>query len=78
MKNSLPGWTPIVRQVLPFASIVVGSQNDPDCTVERAQQLASDWGARWVDPEQVGHNDAESALGDWPQGRSLLETFLKD
>jgi predicted alpha/beta hydrolase family esterase len=78
MKNSLPGWTPIVRQVLPFASIVVGRQNDPDCTVERAQQLASDWGARWVDPEQVGHNDAESALGDWPQGRSLLETFLKD
>jgi predicted alpha/beta hydrolase family esterase len=78
MKNSLPGWTPIVRQVLPFASIVAGSQNDPDCTVERAQQLASDWGARWVDPEQVGHNDAELALGDWPQGRSLLETFLKD
>jgi hypothetical protein len=78
MKNNLSGWTPIVRQALPFASIVVGSQNDSNCTLERAQQMAKDWGARWADQGPAGHIHAESAWGDWPQGRALLQTFLKE
>ena len=47
-------------------------------TQERAQQMAKDWGARWVDHGHAGHINAASALGDWPQGRALLQTFLKD
>ncbi|PUE50993.1 alpha/beta hydrolase [Limnohabitans sp. 2KL-1] len=78
MKNKLSGWSPIVRQPLPFASILVGSQNDPYCSVERAQQMANDWRASWVDLGHAGHINADSALGDWPQGRALLQTFLKD
>jgi predicted alpha/beta hydrolase family esterase len=78
MKNNFPGWTPIERQPLPFSSVLVGSQNDPYCTVERAQQMAKDWGSRWVDHGHAGHINAESALGDWPQGRALLKTFLKE
>jgi len=78
LKDRLPGWSPIARQVLPFPSILVGSQNDPYCTAERAQALARDWGARWVDLGAAGHINADSSLGEWPQGQALLQTFLKD
>ncbi len=78
LKPRLPGWSPIVRQPLPFKSILVGSQNDPYCAAERAQELARDWGARWVDLGAAGHINAYSSLGDWPQGHALLQTLLKD
>ena len=78
LKDRLPGWSPVARQPLPFRSILVGSQNDPYCTAERAQGLASDWGARWVDLGAAGHINADSSLGDWPAGQALLQTLLKD
>jgi hypothetical protein len=78
LNNRLPGWSPIVRQALPFKSILVGSQNDPYCTLTRAQGLAQDWGARWVDLGAAGHINADSSLGDWPVGHALLQTLLKD
>jgi uncharacterized protein len=78
LKEQLPGWQPIVRQPFPFQSIVVGSQNDPFCRVERAQTLAQDWGAQWVDLGMAGHINAESSLGDWPEGHTLLQTLMKE
>ena len=78
LKDRLPGWSPIARQALPFRSIVVGSQNDPYCTAERAQSLARAWGARWADLGAAGHINADSSLGDWPEGQALLQTLLKD
>ncbi|MGV0982997.1 MAG: RBBP9/YdeN family alpha/beta hydrolase [Limnohabitans sp.] len=78
MKEQLPGWQPIVRQPLPFRSILVGSQNDPYCREERAQALARDWGAQWVSLGAAGHINADTALGDWPEGHALLQTLLKE
>jgi hypothetical protein len=74
----LPGWWPIVRQALPFKSILVGSQNDPYCAADRAEALARDWGAQWVDLGAAGHINADSSLGDWPRGHALLQTLQKD
>lgn len=76
LREQLPGWSPIVRQKLPFASILVGSQNDPYCSAERAQALARDWAAEWVDLGQAGHINADTHLGDWPAGHALLSRFL--
>lgn len=78
LKDRLPGWSPIHRQTLPFRSMVVGSQNDPYCTAERAQSLAHAWGAGWVDLGAAGHINADSSLGEWPEGQALLQTLLKD
>jgi predicted alpha/beta hydrolase family esterase len=78
MPDRFPGWTPIVRQRLPFKSILVGSQNDPYCHADRAQALAHDWGAQWLDLGQAGHINADSSLGAWPQGRALLQTLMKE
>ena len=78
LQEALPGWLPIERRPLPFRSIVVGSDNDPYCSAERAQQLARDWSARWVDLGAAGHINTDSSLGDWHQGHTLLQTLLKD
>jgi predicted alpha/beta hydrolase family esterase len=78
LNTRLPGWSPIMRQPLPFKSIVVGSQNDPYCAADRAQALARDWGAQWVDLGAAGHINADSSLGDWPRGHALLQTLQKD
>jgi predicted alpha/beta hydrolase family esterase len=49
LRAPLKSWSPVVLQRLPFPSTLVGSQNDPYCSPERAQQFASAWGADWVD-----------------------------
>jgi hypothetical protein len=67
-----------VRQRLPFDAILVGSENDPYCCLARAQAMAQDWGARWVNLGAHGHINAESGLGDWPQGHALLQTLMKE
>jgi predicted alpha/beta hydrolase family esterase len=73
LRGLLPSWAPIVRQRLPFSSTLVGSRNDPYCTFEKAQSLANSWGSRFVDHGERGHINAESGLGDWPEGRALLQ-----
>ncbi len=72
----LHSWSPIVRQRLPFPSVLVGSRNDPYCRFDRAQGLAADWGARFVDLGEAGHINAESGLGDWPQGHEWLRDLI--
>ena len=76
LREQMPGWAPIARQRLPFAATLVGSRNDPYCSHERARGLASDWGARWVDLGDAGHINADSGLGDWPQGHALLQELM--
>jgi uncharacterized protein len=78
MRDRFSGWTPIVRQPLPFKSILVGSQDDPYCRADRAQDLAHDWGAQWLDLGLAGHINADSSLGAWPQGHALLQTLMKE
>lgn len=78
LRPLLPGWTPIARQPLPFPSVVVASRDDPYCRLERAHALAAHWGARLVDAGAGGHLNAESGLGDWPEGHALLHTLTKD
>jgi predicted alpha/beta hydrolase family esterase len=76
LRAPLHSWSPVVMQRLPFASVLVGSHNDPYCSVERAQSMASAWGARWHDLGHAGHINADSGLGDWPQGHALLQTMI--
>jgi len=78
LSDRLPGWAPISRQPLPFKSILVGSQNDPYCRADRAQALAQDWGAQWLDLGLAGHINADTSLGAWPQGHALLQTLMKE
>ena len=78
LRQAIPGWAPIVRQPLPFPSLLVAGNDDPYCAAPRARQLAADWGARFVDAGARGHLNGDSGLGGWPEGRALLAELLKD
>ncbi|RYZ00919.1 MAG: alpha/beta hydrolase [Comamonadaceae bacterium] len=72
LRQMIPGWAPIVRQRLPFPSLLIAADNDPYCAADRSRRMAADWGAVFVDGGPRGHLNSESGLGDWPEGRALL------
>ena len=76
MRPVLPSWSPIALQRLPFASVLVGSHNDPYCDFDRARTLATAWGSRFIDLGDAGHINADSGLGDWPQGHAWLQALM--
>ena len=58
--------------VLPFASIVIASRDDPYGGLAFSERCARAWGSRWIEIGARGHINAESGLGDWPQGYEWL------
>ena len=76
MPPNLYSFRPVVRERLPFVSLVVISSDDPYGSPERARQFARDWGSTTVTIGARGHINGESNLGDWPQGRELLRSLL--
>ena len=78
LRGPLHSFVPIVRQRLPFPSLAVVSSDDPYCAPERARGMAADWGAQVLDIGPRGHLNADSGLGDWPEGRRLLANLLRN
>ncbi len=84
LRQMIPGWAPIVRQRLPFPSLLVAAGDDPYCTAERSRAMAADWGARFVSADTPelgglgGHLNGESGLGDWAPGRRLLTELISE
>ncbi len=68
---------PVPQRLLPFPSIVVASSNDPFCSIDRARELAHNWGSRLVDIGAAGHINGDSGLGDWPEGKRLLRHLVE-
>ncbi|MEM0908769.1 MAG: alpha/beta fold hydrolase [Pseudomonadota bacterium] len=60
---------------LPFPAVVVASINDPYGSLEHAERRARDWGAGFLSVGSEGHINAQSGLGDWPEGKNLLKAF---
>ena len=77
LRAALKSWSPVPLQRLPFKSTLLGSHTDPYCSFERAQQFAHAWGSEFVDYGNRGHINAESGLGDWPEGLQLLNQLMK-
>lgn len=73
----LRAFAPIPRHSLPFQSVVVASDDDPYCSLERAREFAADWGSRFVALHGLGHINADSGLGDWPEGLKLLAALRR-
>jgi uncharacterized protein len=73
----LHSWRPLVREPLPFRSLVVYSSNDAYASVDAALRLAADWGSASVGLGPRGHLNAESGLGLWDEGRALLNGLLR-
>jgi uncharacterized protein len=75
MPPNVSTWAPPIRARLPFAATLVAADNDPYCDLACAQGLARDWGAGFVNLGPRGHVNAESGLGDWPEGLALLQAL---
>lgn len=71
----LPGWV-VPLQKLPFKTVVFASSNDPFCSIEQAQRLASAWGAMLTDIGARGHVNADSGLGDWLEAHTQLQQLV--
>lgn len=78
LRQQLPGWAPILRQPLPFRSVLVASADDPYGTFDHARTLAAQWHSTLHPIGPRGHINADSGLGDWPEGHALLQELLKD
>jgi predicted alpha/beta hydrolase family esterase len=67
---------PVPRDPLPFPSVLVGSRSDPRCSAARAEDIAYDWGAAFVDAGDAGGLDVASGHGPWPEGLMRFAGFL--
>ena len=76
LRPILASWSPVPMQTLTFKSILLGSRNDPYCSFERAKTFASAWGSEFIDYGHRGHINAESGLGDWPEGQAWLQALV--
>ncbi|WP_312592358.1 alpha/beta hydrolase [Stutzerimonas nitrititolerans] len=68
----LRNFAPIPRQPLPFASLLVGSDNDTAASAARAVQLGRDWGSETAILAGAGHINVKSGHHRWEQGFAYL------
>ena len=60
-----------------FPSTVVASANDPWMPQDRARAWAEDWGSEFVALGEQGHLNADSGLGEWAEGQSLMQRLCR-
>jgi len=70
------GFAPIPLRPLPFRSIVVASTNDPFMEFDRARELATAWGAEFIDAGASGHINVASGFGPWRTGERIVEWLI--
>ena len=73
----LHSWRQGVFKPLPFAATCVVSSDDPFGSQAAGLAMAASWGAHTVRLGRLGHINAASGLGDWPEGRDLLFNLTK-
>lgn len=69
---ALQNFAPMARQGLPFASQVVGSDNDRAASAARVIELASRWGSDVAILSGAGHINTQSGHQRWEQGFAYL------
>jgi uncharacterized protein len=71
------GFAPMPLKPFPVPSLVVASTDDPFVSPGRAQAFAKAWGSDYCELPELGHINATSQLGFWPQGLLLLGRLIE-
>ena len=71
----LQAFAPMPLELLPFPAFVVASTNDPYCGFMRAGMIATHWGAEFASVGNLGHINADTAPGDWPEGWAMFQAW---
>jgi predicted alpha/beta hydrolase family esterase len=70
------GFAPALEGSPPLPGLIVASTNDEYGTIDHAQRVARAWKVDLANVGARGHINLASNLGDWPEGRTLLQTFV--
>ncbi|USI72345.1 RBBP9/YdeN family alpha/beta hydrolase [Sphingomonas morindae] len=70
-------FAPAPAAPLAFPALLVASRDDPYASLARSRAIATAWHAEFVDAGALGHINADSRLGDWPEGRALLDRLIR-
>jgi predicted alpha/beta hydrolase family esterase len=70
--EALRNFAPIPQQALPFASQLVGSDNDTAASAERVIELGGAWGSEIAILSGAGHINVKSGHTRWEQGFAYL------
>lgn len=70
--EALRNFAPIPRQPLPFASQLVGSDNDTAASAARAIEMGGNWGSDTAILSGAGHINVASGHHRWEQGFAFL------
>lgn len=70
--EALRNFAPIPRQTLPFASQLIGSDNDSAASAARAFEMGQDWHSEISILPGAGHINVESGHHQWEQGFAYL------
>ncbi|AOW09693.1 RBBP9/YdeN family alpha/beta hydrolase [Flavobacterium gilvum] len=69
-------FSPIPTQVVPFPTLVVGTENDSYMSLERAKKLANYWGSDFINVGKKGHINSDSNLEYWEEGQDYLQQLI--
>lgn len=70
-------FAPVPTDPLPFPSMLIASSNDIYCTLERAAEFATAWGSDFHVAGEMGHINADSGHGPWPEGLMMLTRLMQ-
>ncbi|HSX26626.1 MAG TPA: alpha/beta hydrolase [Chlamydiales bacterium] len=72
----IKGFEKPTLEKLPFRSLFIISSNDPFITLETGRRFAKALGSQFIDIGKKGHIGSDSNLGDWPEGKELLNQLI--
>jgi hypothetical protein len=79
-RSNAPGalhtFTPIPMEPLATPALLVASDSDPYCTLERAEEFAQAWKADLEIVHGGGHINADAGFGPWPDGWGMVGAWL--
>jgi predicted alpha/beta hydrolase family esterase len=75
--EALRTFIPIPMDPLATPVLLVVSDNDPYCTLERAEGFALAWKADFEIVRGGGHINADAGFGPWPDGWLMVGTWLR-
>lgn len=65
------------RRALGMPMTLVGSEDDPWMSLERARWWAHTWGAGFRNLGPAGHVNSESGFGPWPLARQKVDALIR-
>jgi predicted alpha/beta hydrolase family esterase len=72
------GFMPVPAALRRYRVTVVSSSDDPYATARYTEECAAAWGAEHVCLGRRGHINADSGLGDWPDGWAIVNGWRNE